>query len=119
MWDYVVNSKFVAGITMLIVNLGSKYLAQELSDNQEEWLNNIIIRRFIVFTVVFMATKDIFVSLVLTGVFIILVSGLFNEQSKYCIMKKNPKKHFKKITKNKYLAAKKTIQLYDLQQLNL
>lgn len=110
------NSKFIAGITMLIVNLGSKYLAEELSDSQQTLFTNKIIRRFVIFTVVFMATKDLLVSLVLTAVFVVLVSGLFNENSKYCILKKSKKK---RIDKNHYLEAKKIVQLYELQQMKL
>ena len=102
---------------MLAVNLGSKYLAHELSDSQQELLNNKIIRRFVLFTVLFMATKDIYVSLILTAVFIVLVSGLFNEDSKYCIVKKK-KKSSKKIKQQQYFEAKKIIQQYELQQLN-
>ena len=117
--DYILtlnNSKFVAGITMLIVNLGSKYLANELSDSQEALFTHTVIRRFVLFTVVFMATRDLLVSLALTAVFIVLVSGLFNENSKYCIIKPSPKK---KINKKVYLEAKKIVQRYELQQLNL
>ena len=58
--DYILslnNSKFVAGITMLVVNLGSKYLAQELSDSQEALFTNVVIRRFVIFTVVLWQLK--------------------------------------------------------------
>ena len=118
MFEVLNNSKFFAGLTMLVVNLGSKYLAHELSENQQELFNNKIIRRFILFTVIFMATKDIYVSLVLSAVFIVLVSGLFNEESKYCIVKKS-KKTNKKIKKEQYMEAKKIVQQYELQQLNI
>ena len=43
MFDVLNNSKFFAGLTMLAVNLGSKYLAHELSDSQQELFNNKII----------------------------------------------------------------------------
>ena len=66
MFELLNNSKFFTGVTMLAVNLGSKYLAHELSESQQELFNNKIIRRFILFTVVFMATRDIYVSLILT-----------------------------------------------------
>ena len=58
--DYILslnNSKFVAGITMLVVNLGSKYLAEELSDSQEALFTNVVIRRFVIFTVVLWLLK--------------------------------------------------------------
>ena len=45
MFEVLNNSKFFAGLTMLAVNLGSKYLAHELSDSQQELFNNKIIRR--------------------------------------------------------------------------
>ena len=61
MFDVLNNSKFFAGLTMLAVNLGSKYLAHELSDSQQELFNNKIIRRVVLFTVLFMA-YDIYVS---------------------------------------------------------
>ena len=116
--DYILslnNSKFVAGITMLVVNLGSKYLAQELSDSQEALFTNVIIRRFVLFTVVFMATKDLLISLVLTAVFIVLVSGLFNENSKYCIVTKPV---ISQVTADEYKDAVKIIKLYKLQKKN-
>ena len=100
------NSKLFAGIIMIILNLGSRYIVMELSETHEEFFNNIIIRRIIVFTVVFTATRDIITSLILTGVFIILVSGLFNEHSNYCIL---PQKPPKKYNKNDIHNAKKII----------
>jgi hypothetical protein len=87
-FDSLNQSKYFAGIMMLVLNLGSKYITMELSESQDELLRNKIIRRFLVFTVVFVATRDIFVSLILTGIFILLVSGLFNENSNYSIVTK-------------------------------
>ena len=34
---------------MLLLNVGSKYITVELSETQEEFLQNTIIRRFILF----------------------------------------------------------------------
>ena len=111
------NSKYFAGIMMILLNLGSKYLVMELSESQEQLLNNSIIRRVIIFTIVFIATRDVWVSLILTAIFVVLVSNLFNENSSYCILKKN-KRIFKKITQNDYEKAKSIIKLYDLQLKN-
>ena len=104
------NSKLFAGIIMILLNLGSRYIVMELSETHEEFLNNVIIRRIIVFTVVFTATRDIITSLILTGAFVILVSGLFNEDSKFCILPKKPKK---KYNKNDIQNAKKVIEWAD------
>ena len=47
--NYLTNlndSKLFAGITMLLLNLGSKYLVHELSETQEELLSNKILSIF-------------------------------------------------------------------------
>ena len=112
------NSKYFAGVTMLLLNLGSKFLDEELSMNQEQMLGNRIIRRFIIFTAVFVATRDIWVSLIITAAFVILVSNLFNENSSYCVLPKKNKKTFTRVKGNDYQKAKQIIKLYELQMNN-
>jgi|TARA_B110001469_G_C9635147_1_gene318314 hypothetical protein len=109
------NNKYFTGIMMIILNLGSRFLVMELSESQEQMLSNKIIRRFVVFTVVFIATKDIYVSLIITAIFIVLVSGLFNENSKYCIVTKPV---ISQVTADEYKDAVKIIKLYKLQKKN-
>jgi len=107
------TSKYFAGLMILFLNLGSKYLALELSETQEQMLSNKIIRRVMVFTVVFVSTRDIWVSLISTAIFIVLVSGLFNENSKYCIITKPV---LKQVTHDDYVEAQKVIKLYNIQK---
>lgn len=107
------TNKYFAGIMMIILNLGSRFLVMELSDTQEQLLSNKIIRRFVVFTVVFVATRDIYVSLIVTAIFIILVSGLFNENSRFCLVTKPV---INQISNEEYKNAIKTIKLYKLQK---
>ena len=107
------SSKYFAGLMILFLNLSSRYLALELSETQEQMLSNKLIRRFIIFTVVFVSTRDIWVSFIITAVFIILVSGLFNENSKYCIMTKPV---IKQVTPDDVAEAKKVLKLYELQK---
>jgi len=85
------DSKYFAGLAMIVLNLGSKYLIMELSESQEQLMSNKIFRRFILFTVAFIATKDIYVSFIITAIFVLLVSNIFNENSKYTVMKKKKK----------------------------
>jgi len=107
------TSKYFAGLMILFLNLSSRYLALELSETQEQILSNKLIRRFIIFTVVFVSTRDIWVSMVVTAIFIILVSGLFNENSKYCIVTKPV---IKQVTADDYKEAAKIIKLYEMQK---
>ena len=107
------TSKYFAGMLILLLNLGSRFLVTELSESQEQLLSNKIIRRFVIFTVVFVSTRDILVSLVVTAVFIVLVSGIFNENSKYCIVTKPV---IKQVTQDDYKEAKKVIKLFEMQK---
>ena len=111
------NSKFFAGILMILMNLGSKYISLELSESQEEFFSNVVIRRIMIFTVVFIATKDIIVSFIITACFIILVSGLFNQNSKYCLIRDNSPQT-KIISKEQVEKAKKIIMKYEKQRKN-
>lgn len=107
------TSKYFAGMLILLLNLGSRFLVMELSETQEQLLSNKIIRRFVIFTVVFVSTRDVLVSLVVTAVFIVLVSGIFNENSKYCIVTKPV---IKQVTQDDYKEAKKVIKLFEMQK---
>ena len=109
------NSRFFAGILMILMNLGSKYISLELSESQDEFFSNIIIRRIIIFTVVFIATKDIIISFIITTCFIILVSGIFNENSKFCLVKNNSRKT-KIISREQMEKAKKILYNYEPQE---
>ena len=110
------HSKFFAGILMILMNIGSKYISLELSETQDEFFSNIVIRRIMIFVVIFIATKDIIVSLIITSCFIILVSGLFNENSKFCLIKNNCKQT-KVISKEQVEKAKNILKKYEMQEL--
>jgi len=109
------NSKFFAGILMILMNLGSKYISLELSETQDEFFSNIVIRRIMIFVIVFIATKDIITSIIITSCFVVLVSGLFNENSKFCLIKNNCKQT-KVIYKEQVEKAKKVLQKYEAQE---
>jgi hypothetical protein len=80
------SNNFFIGIMMIVLNLGSKYIEIDLGNNQKKLLNNKIMRRFLIFTIVFIATRDVMTSLIITAVFIILVLNLFNQDSSLCIL---------------------------------
>lgn len=83
------NSKFFAGIVMIMLNIGAKYITIELSKTQEEYLRNSISRQLLIFSICWMGTRDIYLSLGLTAVFIVLTQYLFNENSSFCILPKS------------------------------
>lgn len=95
------TSKFLAGIVMLLLNVGSKYIELGLSKTQEQALRNALTRELLIFAVVFMATHDIIISILMTAAFVILSQFLFNDESKYCIVPKKMKKIKRLVDVNK------------------
>lgn len=80
------NSKFFAGLVMIMLNIGSKYVTVELSKSQEEYLKNNIGRQILIFAISWMGSRDILIALALTAIFTILTQHLFNEESALCII---------------------------------
>jgi hypothetical protein len=80
------DNKFFAGIIMLTMNIGSKYISIELSKTQESYIKYSLGRQLLVFTVLWMGTRDIVTSLIMTVIFILFADYLFNEHSRYCII---------------------------------
>jgi hypothetical protein len=109
------NSKYFSGIMMLLLNVGGKQVSNEISSFQENILNHKVVRRLLVFVVVFIATKDVKISLIVTICFIIIVTGFFNEESKYCVIPKDKVGNTKKILKSEYLMAKQIVKQYENQ----
>jgi len=86
---YLNNSKFFAGIIMILLNIGSKFISVNFSKSTEEYLKFSLSKQILVFAMVWMATRDIYTALVLTAVFVILSEHLFNEESNLCIVPHN------------------------------
>jgi hypothetical protein len=78
------NSKFFAGVVMILLNIGSKFIAIQFSRSTEEYLKMNVTKQLLVFAMAWMGTRDIYTALVLTAVFTILSDHLFNEESPYC-----------------------------------
>ena len=81
------SSTFFGGLMMLMLNIVSKYVTVEFSKTQQEYLRSTISRQVMVFIIAFMGTKDIYTSLALTAFFVILADYLFNDQSRFCIIR--------------------------------
>jgi len=78
------NSKFFAGVVMILLNVGSKFITIEFSKSTEQYLKMNVTKQLLVFAMAWMGTRDIYTALVLTAVFTVLSDHLFNEESPYC-----------------------------------
>lgn len=83
---YLNNSKFFAGIIMILLNVGSKFITIQFSKSTEEYMKWTVSKQLLVFSMAWMGTRDIYTALGLTAVFTILSEYLFNEESHLCIV---------------------------------
>lgn len=80
------SSKFFAGIIMIMLNVGSKFISIQFSKSTEEYLKYSISKQILVFAMAWMGTRDIYTSLALTAIFVVLSDHLFNEESNLCVV---------------------------------
>jgi hypothetical protein len=83
---YLNNSKFFAGVIMILLNVGSKFMSIQFSKSTEEYMKFSLSKQLLVFAMAWMGTRDIYVALGLTAVFTILSEHLFNEESSLCVV---------------------------------
>ena len=79
------SNPYFIGIMMLILNLGGRFISLEVTKNQEQFLQLPWVRRGLIFTVLFVATRNIWVAFWATLTVILFLGYLFNENSALCI----------------------------------
>jgi hypothetical protein len=109
------NSKLFTGCIMLISNIGGKYLSLDIPSNMDKLFSNYFILRCIVlFSIFFMATRDIKISVLLSLLFFIVTNFFINEKSTFCLLVNNEIKIEKnnKISEEEFKRAKEIINKY-------
>jgi len=66
-----------AGIMLLTLNVGGRFIIHEIEGTDDEYAQNIFLRRLAIFAVCFVGTKDLVTSVILAASFVILSSGIF------------------------------------------
>ena len=83
---YLNQSKFFAGVIMIMLNIGSKFISIQFSKSAEQYFKLSVTKQILVFAMAWMGTRDIYTALGLTAVFTILSDYLFNEESALCMV---------------------------------
>jgi hypothetical protein len=81
------TNPYFIGLMMLLLNLGGRFLGMEISKEQEKIFQNPWVRRALVFTVLFVATRNVFVAAIMTVFVLLVLSFLLNENSDLCLWK--------------------------------
>ena len=86
------SSKYFAGIMILILNIGSRFIQIKLSDSAENYIKYSLIRELLIFSIVWMGTRDIYIAFGLTACFVILSDYVLNTESSFCLIPEKLKK---------------------------
>ena len=74
------ENKYIIGLTMIMLNIGARFIIDELDDDLRKLVSNTVVRRVVIFCSFFMATKDLFTAVVLTIIFVILINEVFAKE---------------------------------------
>ena len=83
------NSKLFAGLMIIVLNIASRFVTIKLSKTMEAYLKYTFSRDILVFAISWMGTRDIYIALGITIIFMILVDYILNEQSAFCCLPSN------------------------------
>ena len=107
------NSTILIGIAIILMQIGGSYITKEIPDYIEEIIDTPILRRFFIFLIVLIYTKDVGTSIFVTLLFVILFTFLLNKRSRYCILTEKMKnENKKKITKQQVAKCLKIIHAH-------
>jgi hypothetical protein len=73
---------------IVTLNVASKFTTIKLSKTMESYLKFSFSRNALIFAISWVGSRDIYIAVALTLMFIILLIFLFNEESRFCIFQK-------------------------------
>ena len=74
------ENKIFIGLVMIMVNIGARFIIEELSDEHREIAKGETFRKIVIFCSVFMATRDIMISLIVTIIFIVIMNEVLKTE---------------------------------------
>jgi hypothetical protein len=80
------QSRLLAVLSSMLFNMGARFLTGKLTPLQESLLATLAARRLVAFSMFFTATRDLVFSLGMTLAFCVLLEGLLNEGSRFCVL---------------------------------
>lgn len=78
--DQMSENKIFIGLIMVLVNIGARFIIEEIGEEHKEILHNTYFRKLVVFCSVFMATRDIGVALIVTLIFAVIINEILGKE---------------------------------------
>jgi hypothetical protein len=104
------NSKIFAGLMIITLNIVSKFVNIKLSKTMEAYLKFSFSRQILVFAIAWMGTRDIYIALFITFVFIICSEYLFHEESRFFMLSEEFKDYHISLLDNEDLNKEKVTE---------
>ena len=104
------ENKYFIGFAMILLNIGARFIIDELDDDTRSLISYPYVRRFFVFCSFFMATRDIFKAFLLTVVFVIILNEFLPTEKEDSEEDKKKGGSYNKKELNKTIHKLKSIQ---------
>jgi len=105
------SSKIFAGIMLIILNISSKFISINLSKTMEAYLKYTFSTNVLIFSIVWIGTRDIVISFFITFLYYLFTNYIFNEKSNYCCFSEQfTSYHLNLLDKNNEEISEKDIQ---------
>ena len=99
--DQMSENKIFIGLIMVLVNIGARFIIEEIGDEHKEILHNTYFRKLVVFCSVFMATRDIGVALIVTLIFAVIINEILGKEGEDSKEDEDSKEIDKSVVKSK------------------
>jgi hypothetical protein len=110
------DSKIFAGLMIITLNIASKFATLKLGKTAEMYLKYTFSKQILVFAIAWMGTRDIYIAMGLTLIFIIIFDVLLNDESRFCILPQDFKEFYDNIDADvsleEYVKAQTTVDKY-------
>ena len=83
------QSKIFAGIMIIVLNIASRFVNIKLSKSMESYFKYTFSKQLLIFAIAWMGTRDIYIALIITGLFTLVMDCLLNEECSICMLPKN------------------------------
>jgi hypothetical protein len=77
---------YLLGLAYIVLNLGGRFMTLSVTPGQEAFLQDILFRPLLLFTIMFIGTRNIVVAFWLTLLILICLNYLFNENSSWYLL---------------------------------
>ncbi|PNH01399.1 putative helicase [Tetrabaena socialis] len=116
--DLINTSKVAWGLGTVTMQLGARYVVGDLTEMQNKVLGTMVAKRIVLCGMIFIATRDIVIAIILTAAIHAVLTWLFNEKSGLCVvpMSARPSRlestAVSMVTPEQYAGAVLTLQRY-------